>query len=478
MSETTQPETTQEETTAGKPLSRAEQARAALSGRRNKTRQVPLTQPAQSIPVSYLGDAATTQPSTGAALQSSSPALSQQSSEAEMQSSPTTIVQGYKAAPSLQSENASEQPHTITAAKESDLAPLQQPVASAVPGSATAAPLQVNTLSPLQNSSTVLQQPIASTTPESNTVASSQLGATSPQQERNTLSHPAATTVSLHGDAVVMRESDNVLKQQQNIASPLQPNTVVMQSSNTPPPQQVVSAAPPYSVPTSAQSSSMAVQQENISETEQEGSTTSSSISPIVASEHRDNAVSRYRDETTVTHPPVAGVTGSSNALTYQSESAPTLQQPSTIPQQRGKEVSQPGNTTRVQQEGTALVQQENIVASPGRDAVVEQEDDPAAAIKSMFAAVPEGAIAELMQALLVQPRVNDENKSQWRSGGMQVTYGTHKKYKLLADQYGVHMRDIVEQTLKACLPFWRAQLKHLREIGALSEEEAEDELE
>jgi hypothetical protein len=39
-----------------------------------------------------------------------------------------------------------------------------------------------------------------------------------------------------------------------------------------------------------------------------------------------------------------------------------------------------------------------------------------------MFAAVPEGAIVELVQAILVQPRVDTENKSQRKSDGMQVT--------------------------------------------------------
>ncbi len=471
-------ETTQEETTAGKALSRQEQARAALAGRRNKNRQVPLTQPAQSIPVSYLSDSATTQPSTETASQSSSPVLPQQSSETAMQGTPTTIGQGSTTAAPPHVENTAEQPPSIPVVKSSNLASLQQPITAATLDSTTRAPLQSNAAPSQQSNSAGIQQPIASAIPGSNIAASSQWDTPFLQQEGNTLLQSSTTALPLSRNKAATRESSSEAKYQQDTALPLQPSTAPMQSSGTAAPQQINTSASPYSVPAIPQNSRTDAQQESSLATEQGSSPTTSPPPLIAPNEYRDNAVSRYRDESTVNLPPIAGIHGSNNDTQYQSENTAALQEPSTVLPQSDRRVLPPSNIPPIQQKGTMLVQQENTAASLDRDTALGQEDDPAAAIKSMFAAVPEGAIAELMQALLVQPRVNDENKSQWRSGGMQVTYGTHKKYKLLADQYGVHMRDIVEQTLKACLPFWRAQLKHLREIGALSEEEAEDELE
>ncbi len=477
MSETTQPETAQEETTAGKPLSRQEQARAALAGRRNKNRQVPLTQPAQSIPVSYLGDAATAQPSTGAPLQSFPPVMPQQSSGSASQGTATTVSQGNITAPSLQDENALMQEHSLTTARTDYTAASQESSTPVVPKSTTAVPLQSDIVSSQQSDTTLPQPTIASVSPGSNITAASQLGTPLQQQDENALPQPTSTASSPGQDKAVPERSGNAFQQQQNIETSHQPTIATLQDSNAFPPQSSNVAMPLQSATLVSQKSDQTIQQERSVSTEQENSFASPSSSPTAASGDRDSAISRYRDETTVTSSPIAEISGSSSAAGYQSSGAATIQPPNTTSLQGNKVVAQPSANPTILQEDTALIQQENKAVLPGGDGAPEQESDPAATLKSMFAAVPEGAIAELMQALLVQPRVNDENKSQWRSGGMQVTYGTHKKYKLLADQYGVHMRDIVEQTLKACLPFWRAQLQHLREIGALSAEEAEDEL-
>ncbi len=280
--------------------------------------------------------------------------------------------------------------------------------------------------------------------------------------------HVVATEIQQH-DAVFPQQFSREAPLQDDIATEVQSSAALMQSSgvelassvNTTIEQQHTIAKPPQDTVT------------EISSNNDEAVLGSSTTADL----HRDNAISRYRDEEREQQS-FTNTEVQENISSAQS-GIPTVEpESSDITSLQSRNVVAPQSAAQLKQREDDTMTEQRIVTEtvqPDNEALLQ--GDEAAALESMLASVPEDAVAQLMQALLVQPRVNKLNAAAWRSGGMQVTHGTHKSYKLLAGQYGVHMRDIVEQTLKACLPIWRARLKQLREEGVLGEEEAEEEL-
>ena|SRR2546421_165800 len=115
---------------------------------------------------------------------------------------------------------------------------------------------------------------------------------------------------------------------------------------------------------------------------------------------------------------------------------------------------------------------QNDTAFEQSHDAVVSQSSNQAESSEGVFtlglgseqAKLLESEMAKLFNGLAAKSRMQKFKKDDWVSGGMQVTRGTKETYRKLAAESGLRQNILIEYSLRACAPLWRALIDSWQE--------------